>query len=269
MNSNVIIFNNNLKTYCNIIFARHYAFKSDLKIKWVRPKKVPCYKPEKSGDLLGIPNIENKKNILGFNDSKELQSADETVKKLFTLEFAPKKYSNRTYFKEIVHSVKRHEFDLGSAEVKIAQWTGIIRALQSVMERFPRNVKLKVNLKELIDQRNKHLKYLRCWDYKKFEWLLETLNIQYKPHPNKFHWITRKESLQKLTDKYCEDVKQNLLNNYRLELESQQLNFLEEKVATLNFIKEKQNQFDHSIDEINEELDDVKKQLEQLKQGRT
>lgn len=36
---------------------------------------------------------------------------------------------------------------------------------------------------ELIDRRKKLLKYLRQYDYKKFEWLLEKLNIVYKAHP--------------------------------------------------------------------------------------
>lgn len=107
----------------NIIF-RNYAFKSDLKIKWNRPEKIPCYKPEKSGDLKGFPKLDKKQVLLEFRDSKELQSADENVKKLFTLEFAPKKYTNRIFYNDIVEKVKRHEYDRTSIEAKIAKWTG-------------------------------------------------------------------------------------------------------------------------------------------------
>lgn len=53
--------------------ARDYAFKSDLKIKWVRPEKIPCTKPEKSGDLGKLPSINEKELLLGFKNSKELQ----------------------------------------------------------------------------------------------------------------------------------------------------------------------------------------------------
>lgn len=38
-------------------------------------------------------------------------------------------------------------------------------------------------VQELIDKRKKLLKFLRQYDYKKFEWLLEKLNIEYKGHP--------------------------------------------------------------------------------------
>lgn len=108
----------------NNVHLRRLAFKSDLKIKWIRPEKISCNKPEKSGDLEGLPIIDKKQIVLDFSNSKELEAADENVKKIFTLEFAPKKYSNRYIFNSIVNKVKRHEFDVGSAEVKIAKWTG-------------------------------------------------------------------------------------------------------------------------------------------------
>lgn len=42
---------------------------------------------------------------------------------------------------------------------------------------------LQKTVQELIDKRKKLLKYLRQYDYKKFEWLLEKLNIEYKGNP--------------------------------------------------------------------------------------
>ncbi|KAJ8971068.1 hypothetical protein NQ314_000900 [Rhamnusium bicolor] len=141
----------------------------------------------------------------------------------------------------------------------------VIRALQEVMERFPRNKKLKVKLKELIDKRKKHLKYLRRWDYKRFEWLLETLDIVYKAPPSKFHWITRRESLQKLTQKYCEDIKQERLDAYRLQLESEQPAFLEEKIRALHFIREEEKECNAEISVTEEEIEKIKKQLEEIK----
>lgn len=65
----------------------------------------------------------------------------------------------------------------------VAQMTADIRNLQQVMEEFPKDKCCKVRLKELIDLRKKWLKYLRCWDYKRFEWLLEKLDLVYKPAP--------------------------------------------------------------------------------------
>lgn len=118
------IFNESNNYTIKNICLRTYAFKSDLKIKWIRPEKIPCYKPEKSGDLEGLPKIDKQQVVLDFKNSKELETADENVKKIFSLEFAPNKYSNRYIINSIVDKVKRHEFDGGSAEVKIAKWTG-------------------------------------------------------------------------------------------------------------------------------------------------
>lgn len=102
------------------------TFKSDLKIKWVRPQKILCIKPEKSGDLKPMPQIDKSQFILEFRNSKELQTADEVVQKLFTLEYAPKKHLKEYYKNELVNKVKRHELDVTSIEARIAKWTGTL-----------------------------------------------------------------------------------------------------------------------------------------------
>lgn len=53
-------------------FVRDYAFKSDLKIKWVRPEKISCIKPEKSGDLAKLPPLNPNEILPEYKDSKEL-----------------------------------------------------------------------------------------------------------------------------------------------------------------------------------------------------
>jgi len=249
--------------------VRNYAFKSDLKIKWVRPEKIPCFKPEKSGDLAPMPSYNKTDYLLEFRNNKELETANEHVKKLFTLEFNAKKHTTRAYRQDSMEQVKRHELDSGSIEVKLARWTGFIRAWQEVMDRFPRDKRLKVKLKELIDKRKKHLKYLRRWDYKRFEWILDQLNLVYKPPPSEFHWITRRESLVKLTDKYVEDIKQERLKEYRLKLESEQPAFLEEKIRSLQFIRDEQQDCGAKVTVTQEEIDNIKKQLEEIKLKRT
>ena len=69
-------FSNFLKV-CNTITKqplREYAFKSNLKIKWVRPEKIPCIKPEKSGDLSQLPKLKQDELLLEFRNSKELET---------------------------------------------------------------------------------------------------------------------------------------------------------------------------------------------------
>ncbi|KAJ8918011.1 hypothetical protein NQ315_011464 [Exocentrus adspersus] len=249
---------------CSLLLRR-FAFKSDLKIKWVRPEKISCIRPEKSGDIEGLPRINKTQLAPKFSNSKELETADETVKKLFTLEFAPRKDTNEFIYNSIMDKVKQHNFDVSSAEVKIAKWTGKIRAMQEVMERFPRNLKSKVTLKELIERRKKHLKWLRERDYKRFEWLLENLNVVYKPNPAVICKPTRKDSLRKLTAKYCEDIKQQRLDNYQAFLKSEQPAFLEEKMRMLAFIKEEQKECDVEVTVTDAEIEDIRKQLDELK----
>lgn len=48
------------------------TFKSDLKIKWLRPEKISCVHPTKTGDLSGMPDIDKTQYCLGFEKCKEL-----------------------------------------------------------------------------------------------------------------------------------------------------------------------------------------------------
>ena len=66
----------------------------------------------------------------------------------------------------------------------VAALTVKIRNLQdSVKGPGRKNVIERCNLIELIARRKKYLKHIRRMDYKRFEWLLETLNLEYKPFP--------------------------------------------------------------------------------------
>lgn len=143
--------------------------------------------------------------------------------------------------------------------------TAKIRRLQQSYAEHPRNSKMKVYLKELIDKRKKFLKYLRRWDYKRFEWILEKLDLIYKPPPNEFHWITRKDSLRKLTNIHCENIRNERLAAYRKILEDQQIDFLERKIKNLEFIRKEQQECEISVTVTEDEIRNIKKQLQQLK----
>lgn len=56
-----------------------------------------------------------------------------------------------------------------------------ILQLQEHQKEFWQNGKSKTILKELIEKRKKYLKKLRTQDYPRFEFLLERLNLVYKP----------------------------------------------------------------------------------------
>lgn len=140
--------------------------------------------------------------------------------------------------------------------------------MQDYMEKFPKHNLLKAELKELIDKRKKYLRILRKWDYKRFEWLVEKLNIVYKPYPEEFHWITRKDGLRKLAKIQCDDIKQERLDEYRKELQSQQLGFLIKKIENLEFIRNEQVECKVPVTVTQEEIKEAKKQHESLKKVR-
>ncbi|XP_050094455.1 28S ribosomal protein S15, mitochondrial [Anopheles aquasalis] len=248
--------------------TRSYALKSDLKIKWVRPEKIPCYKPEKSGDLQAMPKLAGSELMKDFRESKELETANEHVRNLFSIEHNRRREMVEIFKEDMVRRVYRHELDYGSVEAKLGLMTARIRSLQEYMEQFPRQSVVKVQLKELIDKRKRFLRYLRRWDYRRFEYILEKLDLVYKPYPTKFHWITRKDSLRKLTDIHCEQIKQNRLEEYRQQLEAQQIDFLEKKLSNLELIRKEQIECQVPVTVEAEQIKAVRKKYEELKRKR-
>lgn len=136
-----------------------------------------------------------------------------------------------------------------------------IRSMQEQLEKFPRNKRLQVNCKELIDCRKKFLRHLRDWDYRRFEWILEKLDLIYKAYPSEYHWITRRESLTKLTALHCDRVRDQRLTDYRAQLESQQVAFLEQKLQNLQFIRDEQQQCAVPVTVSTEEIAAVRAKL--------
>ncbi|KAM7343156.1 28S ribosomal protein S15, mitochondrial [Cochliomyia hominivorax] len=245
--------------------VRQYAFKSDLKIKWVRPEKIQSIDPIKSGDCSKLPPVSGETLMKGFDKSKELETADNTVRSLFELGNNPNYHTSDYYREQLIKEVQRHPLDYGSMEAKLARMTATIRRYQDYMQEHPRDKKRKVILKEMIEKRKKFLKYLRRWDYRRFEWILEKLDLVYKPPPAEFHWITRKESLQKLTDIHCEELKQQRLAEYRKTLEEQQIPFLEDAIKKMEFIRQEQIDLDIPVTVKAEDIEAHKKQLAELK----
>ncbi|KAG6448821.1 28S ribosomal protein S15, mitochondrial [Manduca sexta] len=239
------------------------GIKHQVNIKWVRPEYKPSYDPEKSGDLEGVPQISKSSLGQDYALSEEMKNASEAVQKLFSVAFLGQKEYHTLVRKELMDRVKRHQYDECTAETRIARLTGQIRYLQEYMEKYPRNNKMKKVVQEIIDKRKKLLKYLRQYDYKKFEWLLEKLNIEYKAHPDSYHKLSRKESLRKLTEMHCEDIRNKKLADYRNLLESQQGPFLKQKLEALKFIRSEQIELQIPISVTEQDIKKVEEQLEE------
>lgn len=146
--------------------------------------------------------------------------------------------------------------------------TAKIRAGQIALEENPKNKKMKQKLKELIEKRKKYLKFLRRYDYKRFEYMLEQLDIKYMPPPDRFHWIARKDAMKALTRRFCRNIKQTRLEAYKHTLQEQQLNFLENKIKNLEFIRNEQIECKVPVTITTEQINQIKKQYEELKKQR-
>lgn len=65
----------------NCLSTRGYAFKSDLKIKWVRPERILCIKPQKSGDQSAFPQLDKSQYLLEYQNSEELKTLVDSAPK--------------------------------------------------------------------------------------------------------------------------------------------------------------------------------------------
>lgn len=149
--------------------------------------------------------------------------------------------------------------------------TGTIRYMQHQIENNiahgrQRNA-YKYEIRLLILARMQMVKKLREVDYKQYEWLLERLDMQYKPEPEQEDriMISRKEGLRQLTDTYCENVRNQKLDEYRRELENQQLPFLEQKLKNLEFIRNEQMALKVDVTISQESIDETRKKYDQMK----
>lgn len=144
-----------------------------------------------------------------------------------------------------------------------------IRNLQQIVLRQSHNGQLIEQLKHLIDKRKKFLKYLRRWDYRRFEWILEKLDLKYVPEPEELTMVTRRGSLRKLTDLHCENIQNERLAEYRKELESHQIDFLTRKLNNLQFIRSEQIDCKFPVTVSSEQIQEVQKQLKVLQTKRS
>ncbi|XP_045613948.2 small ribosomal subunit protein uS15m isoform X1 [Procambarus clarkii] len=221
---------------------KRYAMRLELTehgIKWRRPEYIPSWRPEKSGDLELHKDPDEMQPRIEVLPAKDmLDQVDEDTRKLLSLKFATHGESMKIKHYEMLRRVQRHQLDTSSMEVKIAALTVKIQNLQRVTFKCKKNIIERVRLQEMIDRRKKLLKNLRKADYKRFEWLLEELNLLYRPFPREYKWITRKDSLQKLVQMHGEELKEKRLAEYQAALELQKEPFLKEKVETLRWIAE-------------------------------
>lgn len=244
--------------------SRGMASVEDYKINWKRPSRIPIYDPKRSGDL-GVDVTVKPTDIKNYyQNSKELEDANDLVKKIFTIQFQPGKELINLRRERTIGLVKRHVSDRGSLEVKIAVLTSHIPHLRQALEEYPRNRKVKVSLKETVEKRNKYLRVLRSYDYRRFEWILERLNLTYTPQPRQPQMVSRKESIKKMTKNYCNEIVRKKLDAYKAQLKEEQKTFYLEKVEKLKSIMEDEKEYGLEQTVTDEDIEAAQRKAEEL-----
>ena len=227
-------------------------------LKWQRPKRIlkDEFGASGSGDMETFPERDDfdlqrpRRPYRGVEDA--IANAPEEVRKVFSVEFGRNSDLLEEYKTRLKAKVRRHRLDEDSLEVAIAEITATIRLRRRILDEAaePETLYNKVKgyvqqhpmknmrngLRKLIYLRGRMLQRLRRTDIKKFEWVLEQLNLIFKEKPDVWQLIDRKTHLTRLTDLWCDELKQFRLDEYKLKLQDRQPKFLREKAETLRWI---------------------------------
>lgn len=152
----------------------------------------------------------------------------------------------------------------------VARLTGAIRfhyhyIAENLVKSYRRR-KYKYDIRGDMITRSQLIRDLRIKDYKQYEWMLEQLDLQYKPKPTKENTklLGRRDGLRQLANEYCQDIKANKLENYRKQLHAEKIPYLEQKIKNLEFIRQEQKELKMPVTIQQENIDSVHAQLNAL-----
>ncbi|XP_003740604.1 uncharacterized protein LOC100900535 [Galendromus occidentalis] len=222
-----------------------------LPFKWTYPQKQSAI--EASGDKIsGLPPSDGQRPRGAFAKLPELEKAPEAIRRVFSLDFAPKAEINQAATEELLDLVRRHPYDKESLEYKIATKTSRIRLYREAFEKHQRNYKLKGSLNVIVLKRNKLLKMLGRLDQERYNFVKEALQIEHTPFPlGKPHQkITRKGELRRLTQEWADKVKAERMAAFHASLKEQQEAFEKEKKSTLEWIEKEIKELNLTEDEL-------------------
>lgn len=196
-----------------------------LPFEWERPVQDPPYL--RTGDSVrDIGMWDGKSLIPGAEYSKELANAPETVRRLFTLEFATRNVIVEYQKRKILNQVRRHPHDNVSPEVKIADYTVRIRNnLHHFIKIDKYDAPRKIRQEILKNRRNVLLKDLFYQDRERYEYITRLLGITHEVPKLGVKYVkpNRKSELQRLTKEYCDKIKEERLAQYHEELKAKQI----------------------------------------------
>ncbi|CAF2983467.1 unnamed protein product [Rotaria sp. Silwood2] len=148
--------------------------------KYKRVLPTHMYKPRPRWETDPYPNFDLSKILRpGFENSQELKTADDAVKRVFTLEYATRAEIQQYYSDYLVKAVQRHPLDQSSYEVLIAKLTARIRMHIKYGDIDPRRISRRNVVSKLQMVRNFLLNKLMDADYDVYEWIKKVLRIEH------------------------------------------------------------------------------------------
>uniref|UniRef100_T1IY05 Fibronectin type III-like domain-containing protein n=1 Tax=Strigamia maritima TaxID=126957 RepID=T1IY05_STRMM len=226
---------------CISVAGRTQFAKKNLPFVYEPPeKKLQIFN---SGDTKELTPLDPTRPILKYAELVDELNVSPGVRRLVSLGFSRPKETLRIHKHELMKPIQKHILDTGSYESQIAALTADIKWWQKYLTNGNlQNSRVRVSLNAAIDRRFKILKKLRMKDYKRFEWVIETLGIKYRQAPMFFHWATRKGTLRVMTREYCNKMRRNKIEAYKAKLKGMQDDFLKEKEETLDWIKKEKEE---------------------------
>ncbi|EGI62198.1 28S ribosomal protein S15, mitochondrial [Acromyrmex echinatior] len=104
---------------------------TDYKITWVRPEKVSYLSFERSGDQGLEIDVKSSDFTKMYKELPELKNASDIVKKMFTLQFLPRKETINIRRDKILELVQRHKLDQNSPEA-ISKYSSTINRIDYI-----------------------------------------------------------------------------------------------------------------------------------------
>lgn len=244
-----------------------------LAVSWKMPEYIFRGNPgeDASGDMAIYPEPDLSRPRKGFAGLKAYEEAPEEVKRLLSLEMGRRRDLKAVVREDFRMMVAEHKHDFRSNVVKITYLTLAIRNVQKYLALLAkdgwRDSAAKHRLKRMVDQRRAQLGHLRKEDYPKFEWLLEKLDLVYKPRPFVYQRIIRKRETDKLVNLLCDETRTFKMQQLKDALEEDQPEFLKKKIQTLTQIMEdeKKNGLKQTV--TNTDLEKAKERLKEVEEN--
>ncbi|NXX84304.1 RT15 protein, partial [Urocolius indicus] len=133
----------------------------------------------------------------GYADVPIINSVDDVVRRLLSLEMASQKEKVKIKTQQLVEKVRRSPNDNGSFEVQVAVLTAKIRTYEEHLQRHPKDKSNRRRMLMAVDRRRKMLAYLRRVRYDTFQSTCEQLNIQYSLPPPYSRRVTKRGLVKK------------------------------------------------------------------------